>query len=653
MTAQAGNNILLQYGTQGAQQLGGSVLLTYEQAVGATAVSMRSQARGVWVGSDFAIKPVDAPHAATVREDKSKDAPWSAAIKTDDEGSSSWVGAFRTDGHNDAPWGFFGDMMNEEQRGRWFKSMATDFMGHSSWTVFDEPMNEDRFSVWVGSKAVDADRVGLWQGFLVKSYEAVPYEPPAGLSCNFVVVGGSPMTMQLTGAVADQEFPLTVQFGPELYTPHYLGNPLFNYTPPPCFAADFLVSRFTEIRVATDSDGNIIYKPMSVDPFRLNPWGVSVSADKEADHPWTRYSHPMNPGWGVIVEDNQPPVNEHGTIVTPTLRAYVVLNEITLIRVSNNLPLPALSLSITSDVDSWTFSWSATVPATKLDDVLPASAGEPVELEATINGWNHRLLAEKVVLDRSFGKERVNISGRGIAAKLAAPYLASETRTNSIGRNAAQLCDDALLINGTPASGWVIDFNLTDWLVPANAWMHTGTPMDAINAIANAGGGYVRASETEKILHIEPRYPVVPWEWGTATPDFELPSAATTKVGVEWLENPAYNVVYVSGTGVGAVLGQVKRTGSAGDIAAPMVTDQLITHAYAARQKGISILGSAGVGQRLTLETPIIENIGPYPVGSLIEFTEGLTSRIGLVRSNSITAGIPRTRQTLEVECHG
>ena len=280
-------------------------------------------------------------------------------------------------------------------------------------------------------------------------------------------------------------------------------------------------------------------------------------------------------------------------------------------------------------------------------------SGEPVEFEASINGWPHRLLAEKISLDKGFGKGRVTISGRGIAAKLADPYVAAETRSNAgQARTANQPCEDALLINGVPASGWTIDFNLTDWLVPVGAWSHTGAPMDAVNAIAQAAGGYVRAHATSKILHIEPRYPVKPWDWATATPDFQLPDAATTKVGIEWLENPPYNAVYVAGSNASAILAQVKRTGSAGDIVAPMVTDQLIVHSDAAMQRGTAILGNAGKTQRLSLETPVLDTIGPYPVGSLIRFVDGATNRMGMVRAVSINAAMPTVRQTLEVECH-
>lgn len=345
---------------------------------------------------------------------------------------------------------------------------------------------------------------------------------------------------------------------------------------------------------------------------------------------------------------NQPsPPGE--TIVIPIRKAYIVVNDIALIRRENSLALPALALSINIDADSWTWGWQARLHARHLDDVLPATPGAPVEFEAVINGVHWYLLAEKVQRDRAFPQDRVAISGRGIAAELGAPYAVPTSRTNAIDRNAQQLMDDALMINGV-GIGWTLDWNLTDWLVPAGIWSHTGSHIEAIARIAEAAGGYVQAHRTSKILSIKHRYPVAPWAWNSVTPDFSLPSAVTTKESVSWVENPDYNAVWISGESAG-VLASVTRQGSAGDLAAPMIIDPLATHADATRQRGTSILGAAGSQQLLTLETPILSGVGIYPVGSFVQFADGANSRLGIVRSLAINAG-KQTRQTIEVECH-
>ncbi len=241
------------------------------------------------------------------------------------------------------------------------------------------------------------------------------------------------------------------------------------------------------------------------------------------------------------------------------------------------------------------------------------------------------------------------ISGRGIAAELGAPYAAAVSRTNAIDRNAQQLMDDALMINGV-GIGWTLDWNLTDWLVPAGVFAHTGSHIEAVNRIAEAAGGYVQAHRTSKVLAINPRYPVAPWAWNTVTPDYSLPAAFTTRESVEWVENPDYNALWISGEGSG-ILASVTRQGTAGGLAAPMIVDALNTHSDAARQRGTAILGAAGRQQRLTLETPIMTGVGIYPVGSFVQFADGANSRLGIVRSLAVNVG-KTVRQTIEVECH-
>lgn len=336
-------------------------------------------------------------------------------------------------------------------------------------------------------------------------------------------------------------------------------------------------------------------------------------------------------------------------VTIPILRAYLVVNDVTLLRVANNLPLPALALSLSIDVDSWVWGWQATLPASQLGNLLPAGPGAPVELEATVNGVTFRLLAEKITRERSFATGRITVSGRGIAAELGDPYALSVSRSNLSDQTAQQIANDALTINNV-GIGWAIDWGITDWLVPAGVWSHTGDHIGAVLRIAEAAGAYVQADLAARTLKVRHRYPMPPWDWHLAPPDFSLPSAVTSRESIEWIERPGYNAVYVSGEGSG-VLAQCVRAGTAGDLVAPMITDQLNTAVEVATQRGLSILADTGRQLRMQLDTPVLPGVGVYPVGSMVEFTENGTSRIGIVRALSIQAAFPRVRQTIEVEC--
>lgn len=401
------------------------------------------------------------------------------------------------------------------------------------------------------------------------------------------------------------------------------------------------------------------------DAHKLGPWGRgkptpilfyapnagSTRSDLAQWIPWSRYSRALRPGWGIVTEPGGPPVDEHGTIIVPVRRTYLVINTATLVRASDGEPLSATALALQNDADSWTWGWDATVPGTDLWLLDPLLEGEPVELVATVNGTSFRVLAERIARDRSFGQSRLRISGRGRAAMLAAPHSPVVTRDNAIDRNIRQLLDDALTTNGA-ALGWDVDWQAADWLVPAGAWSNTGSYIEHAQRLAEAAGAYIQADPLTDTLHVLPRYPQLPWEWHAATPDIILPSAPVVRESIEWLEKARYNRVFVSGTQAGGVLGQVTRYGTAGDLVATMITDPLCTHADAARARGRAVLADTGRQARIALDLPILDETGIIAPGKLVEYTDAGTVRRGLVRSTAVRAQLPTARQTIELETH-
>lgn len=342
-----------------------------------------------------------------------------------------------------------------------------------------------------------------------------------------------------------------------------------------------------------------------------------------------------------------PPGSE--TAVVPIRSVYIVINTVTLRRVEGNVMLPAFSLSLSIDVDSWTWSFSASLPVELLAQVRKVD-GSPVELEARINDNLYRVLAEEISTDRSFGSARLSVSGRGKNAVLASPYSPVLTFANSDERTAQQLMADVLTYNNMPL-GWDIDWQLEDWIVPAGVFNANGSYIDGLNAIAGAAGAYLQPHPTEQTMRALLRYPVKPWEWGTVIPDYELPSAVTTQEAIQYVSKPRYNRVYVRGQQQG-VNGRVTRSGTAGDLAAPMVTDPLITTAVAARQRGTAILGDTGEQAMVTLRLPVLEETGVIHPGKFVRYTDGSNVKIGLVRGTSVDASLPEVWQSIQVETH-
>lgn len=391
--------------------------------------------------------------------------------------------------------------------------------------------------------------------------------------------------------------------------------------------------------------------PMVVrDHEMLIPWGQGKAADWEQYIPWTQYSRQLSSEWGIATPSGAGPTP--GTTVTvPIQRVYIVQNAILLTRLDTLVPVPAFAMTLSLDVASWTWGFSASVSAASLALLQPNVNDEPVELQAAINGTIFQVFVERISRERAFGQAALRIAGRGRAAILDKPYAAAQTWANSGTRTAEQLANDVLTLNGVPI-GWSVDWQISDWLVPAGALNVRGSHMDAVLAIARAGGAYVQPDPIDPILRIKALYPTAPWNWGSTTPDFILPAAAITRESIEWIEKPSYNGVYVSGQAQG-ILAHVRRTGTAGDVLAEMVTDPLNTATLAARQRGIAVLSDTGKQAMVRLRLPVLPATDVIQPGAFIQFVDGAVTRRGYVRSTQLDVGHPETWQVIEVETHG
>ena len=374
------------------------------------------------------------------------------------------------------------------------------------------------------------------------------------------------------------------------------------------------------------------------------------------------YTPPLGNAVHLLFKDRQPasrdllfgkgqtPSVPTGAVVVPIKRAYIVINNVNLRLVGSQTELPCYGLSMNLDADSWAWSFNASLHKEALPWVQPNGYGNPVELEIEINGAFYRMYAESISRDRQFGTSRISVAGRGKSAILSDPYAPVMNFGNSQVRNAQQLMNDVLMENGV-SIGWTVDWGITDWPVPAGVFSHRGTYMSALKAIADSVGAYIQPDPVLDTLYVKPRYPVAPWDLATVTPDFDLPAAVTARESVVWLDKPEYNGVYVSGTSDG-VIALVKRTGTAGDVLAPMTADPLITHADAARQRGLSILGNTGRVANVGLELPVLPQTGIITPGKIIKYTDGSDVMLGIARGVSVNYNSPQVRQRIEVETH-
>ena len=405
----------------------------------------------------------------------------------------------------------------------------------------------------------------------------------------------------------------------------------------------------------------------SLTPSRRVPWGLATGLDSGGSPyaPPPRPPLPGEPGSGSATQvllrlcklgPKNPlalrlvlgvPCTPLGATEIPPQRYYMSTHTLAVVRLPDNLPLDLFAFRLDADRGSFCWSFSAEGPA-ELMALLAPAAGLPVTIKITLDSMVWHFLVERLTEGQTHEQRRVRVSGRSVPALVGADYSPQQTWTNPDARNAQQLAAEAL--DGT---GVTLDWEGVDWLVPPGAWSFIGGPLQAVLRLAEAGGGYVQSHRSQSVLHVRPPYPVLPWNWGTATPEVLIAPDAIVRQDWARADKPAYNGVYVSGESQG-VLAHVKRTGTAGAVLAPMVTDALVTGVQAARQRGESVLGPTGAVTDVQIEIPVL--VGPtlpgvVDVGTLVEIT-GPNPWRGLVRGVSVASAWPTVRQTLTIERH-
>jgi hypothetical protein len=338
-------------------------------------------------------------------------------------------------------------------------------------------------------------------------------------------------------------------------------------------------------------------------------------------------------------------------------RFYMAVHSLQAWRLPDLLPIPVLSFGFQADQGSFGWSFDVTTRLSAFDDLAPAS-GVPARLRVEADGLRFEMVIDSLAHSEAFGQRSVTVSGRSPTALLASPYARETERLATAARNAQQLALEAL-----EATGFALDWTLHDWLVPAGAWSHSGTPLAAVQAIVSAAGGYLQSHRSADTLIAAHPYPDLPggvpggpWAWSdpAVVADVELAPSALVATRIERADGPDINGVYVSGQTQG-VLRLYKRSGSAADRLASLVTDPLITADVAARMRGRAVVGAAGPKQRITASLPVLTGgaaPGILSVGQLLQVNAAQPWR-GRVRAVSGRFEFGQeVRQQVQIERH-
>lgn len=327
---------------------------------------------------------------------------------------------------------------------------------------------------------------------------------------------------------------------------------------------------------------------------------------------------------------------------------YIVRNDIQIIRLSDNTPIPARSISIALDWNNFCYGVSFEAIGKDTLDIIKPQDGTPVLAQATINGHDFKFYIERWNEQKTFGSDTYTVEARGLVCELDEPYEVKQAYSNDSDVSAHQLCETIL-----QNTDWTIDWQIQDWLIKAGAFSLFDTPIRAVLRIVSAYGAMAYADSKDKILHIRERFKVKSWNLSGATPDLSVPADVILTLSQQYVPQKTYNGVYVVGTSKNGVGAFVKRAGTNGIPTLPQVQDDLFTDTTVALQRGITELCyKAGPFYKSTIAIPVLEQLAK--LGDVIEYSIDGISQKGFVTAINLNAsrdndGTIIANQTLEV----
>ncbi|ELC7323116.1 hypothetical protein RJO69_002742 [Stenotrophomonas maltophilia] len=313
----------------------------------------------------------------------------------------------------------------------------------------------------------------------------------------------------------------------------------------------------------------------------------------------------LNLGCGVLGLSSVAPLNlgiSACYVVRPQRRTYVVINEVSFVRLPDRVPIELARVSLSAGRSAW--GWTFDIELADADQLglLKPTALGPRQFELMLNGYVWTGIIESFQKQREFAGGGVRLSGRSRTALLAPPYAPARVKATTEERSMAQLVAEELA-----DTGFASDYQTVDWSVPPGAWFYdASTPLDAISTLASASGGVVQSHPSDLALVVRASYPASPWLWRETTPNHVLQEDIVLTESLQMRSAPLYDAVVVTGELAGkGVTCKVRKGGEAGQLFAQQVSSPLINVAAAAAERGRNILCDRGEQAAVDLTVPL------------------------------------------------
>ena len=339
--------------------------------------------------------------------------------------------------------------------------------------------------------------------------------------------------------------------------------------------------------------------------------------------------------------DPEPPTGE--TIIVPIKEVYKMINIIQA-TLNDGTNIDVNNIQITSSTEQHSRSFSCDLVDVNQLVEFPTTT-TPTELNVLINGVQWKFIIEKIAQSITFGKDKVSLGGRGVSALLDSPY--QDVTSVNFGSDATV----QQIVEQIVPSGWVIDWNVNTWLVNGGAYSYQNkSPIQAIKDICDKIGSVLVPDRVSKILHINPRYSVMPWDFNSVASDIIIPHNILTAYTKEPTSNRGVNGVYCHGSNIGGELALVRLTGSAGDVLAQTINNSLMTDSIAIRQIGSKVIADNAEQPEIRSFSTFFDNVQVplIDTGNLISIVDGQGGIVkGITNSLTITATFEKVSQSV------
>ncbi|MEO5811542.1 MAG: hypothetical protein ABIU96_03900 [Rhodanobacter sp.] len=484
---------------------------------------------------------------------------WQGAQRTSAAAVLSWLPIASADRASGSAWGFSRGAQDVIVS-RWNVVFATDRHVGIMWQPASRRLQIFALAQWV--RVFPRER-GATAAFGAAPLPARIYQPPP--------------TTAYVPPVGDS---ITVRLGP-------------GYTPPAPTAINVVM-------IGVGENPAVIVR--RADPPRwIIPWGRSPTADTRYVIRWgpgTQYRRPDPPptGSGWTGSPNEPPP------IPIARRVYIVMNDVSVVRLPDRTPIEVLSVDLQASVDAWCWSLRMDLAdPTQVAQLKPDGDG-PKLVEITMNSYVWTAIIEGWDRSREYINAAVTVTGRSQTALLSENYTAKRSKAFADAYSAQQLANLEISERALP---FTIDWQGLDWVVPGGVWYYQDlSPIDVISQIAAARGAVVQSAPGDASLIVQSRYPVSPWSWSAGVADVALPLDWITGVTAQQQSKPMYDAVIIAGQQQG-VLAKVTRLASAGQTFAAQVVDQLNVTADVATERGRNVLSDRGIQEQVDMDIPL------------------------------------------------